>query len=140
MKPIYVFAVVAAVVGMTGNLWADAASGLSTGKRQHEPFQKARKKLPGKMTAHDKSQVSGNLNGGTKGNQTYSKNAWPNGKQGNATNAVGGAGGKNGLGDGSKGGTIKPDAYDTFSKTQSFQKTNSTIGSATGGAGSGKAQ
>ena len=89
MKPIYVVAVAAAVVGMTGNLWADASSGLATGKRQHKPLQQARKKLPGKLTAHDKSQISGNLNGGTKGNSSYAKNAWPNGKQGKTVQKTG---------------------------------------------------
>lgn len=168
MKPIYMFAVAAMVVVMTGNLWAamDAANpgelsgnqqagggadagnvstgntGISSGgdRPQNQSLtgsgkaglnfthsktgKEYRKAGEHGLTLHDSKQISGNLNGGSKGSNTFLKNVSTN---------------KQGMGDGSKGGFAKTAAVDTFTKQNGFSKTNSTIGSATGGAGSGKA-
>lgn len=133
MKRISIFIIAVALAG-TGNLWADTVSGAApssggdrplvqsatggagSGKTKPQPAAHAKKGAitnSKNLTLHDQKQISKNLSGGTKGKNTYLKDASVS-KEGTTFN-------KQSFGDGSNGGNSSPAAVDSFSK-QGFIK------------------
>jgi hypothetical protein len=93
-----------------------ATGGSGAGKTKPQPAARAKKGAitTGKhLTLHDQKQISRNLNGGTKGKNTYLKDA--------AVSKEGSSFTKQSFGDGSNGGGSSPAAVDSFSK-QGFIK------------------
>lgn len=133
MNKFSVFIAVASLAG-TGTLWADnapvvapssggdrplvqsATGGAGAGKTKPQPAAHAKKGAitnSKNLTLHDQKQISKNLSGGTKGKNTYLKDASVS-KEGTTFN-------KQSFGDGSNGGNSSPAAVDSFSK-QGFIK------------------
>lgn len=133
MNKFFIFIATTALAG-TGTLWADtvsgaalssggdrplvksAAGGAGSGKTRPQPAAHSKKGAitnSNHLTLHDQKQISGNLNGGTKGKNTYLKDASVS-KEGSSFN-------KQSFGDGSNGGSSSPAAVDSFSK-QGFIK------------------
>ena len=98
------------------SLIQSATGGSGAGKTKPQPAARAKKGAitnSSHLTIHDQKQISGNLNGGTKGKNTYLKDASVS-KEGTTFN-------KQSFGDGSNGGNSSPAAVDSFSK-QGFIK------------------